>query len=729
MGTGTTSDTDVTCERCGASVSSPGAECVGCLPYDATDIALPDDPSVAQGRYRRESQIGTGGFCDVWRGTDTSLSAPVAINLLKVKSDPLGRQDAETRFRQQAKIMANLDHRNIVRATDFGRDDATGRFFMVSEWVDGPNLEVFCDREQRTMTPQECIRIAHQLLDALGYAHSTGVIHRDVTPRNVLLKGDDVDEVRLIDFGLARLIDGVHAGALALAADATPRPKDSNLVMGHPGFMAPEQRAAEPATARTDIHGVGAVMFFMLTRQAPFNRPGAAHGVNAPLTTADLPPSVPAGLREIVLKALAVAPADRYPTASHMREALSALERSPGGDVAAAHEQGRTVRRAMLILMLDIVGASKLSSSALTQQVERLLTVVCASLPLGVPPAAGVVRSTGDGVEVVVPADATPDIADGLVRSCIEIQRRLQVAGAGGDPFTVRSGLHVGQLHSIPHPQSGPQRVGLGLGVAARVMGLAGASQVIVSEEYYRELVTVSALEDLPYSVLPIDGPIEVGVRGLKLNVRYLCADGLSDDDPEALARLVPIEDAIFQVLADAERGLVEKLLAAGAEPSWDTLRPRLTVWYRERTRNRDELISTLFRHRRDRRPDQMVPSIIRYSVTQGQGPVGRAVRDATVAYEFDLPIREADPVGFRERWRALGLSERQCGQLRRSTGCVFAIPLNIGGGPIDFALCVDAKPGLGAWRGVLEAWVAEFQQGPALALTALMVLRTSRAS
>ncbi len=192
---------------------------------------------VADGRYRLEEVIGTGGMATVWRARDTQLERQVAVKQI---SDTLSHdEDFMARFRREAMIASSLQHPNLVRIFDFDPD--AERPFIVMELIEGPTLAELLAEE----APLDPAALAEQLLAALDHIHSAGIVHRDVKPANILADGSGV--FRLTDFGIAR------------AADAT-RYTATGQVIGTLRYMAPEIQAGEPASPASDLYAAGIVL-------------------------------------------------------------------------------------------------------------------------------------------------------------------------------------------------------------------------------------------------------------------------------------------------------------------------------------------------------------------------------------------------------------------------------------------------------------------------------------
>ena len=284
--------------------------------------ATPATPGVAagrllRGRYRVGSLIASGGMAQVWQGTDEVLQRQVAIKLLH----PHLAADERfvTRFRHEAVAAARLAHPGIVSIYDTVSDD--GVEAIVMELVVGRTLRARLD-EPAPLDPWQAAGIAAQVADALDAAHRGGLVHRDVKPANVLLCGDG--RVKVADFGIAKAVAD---------ADLT----QPGLMVGTAKYLAPEQVRGDPVDARTDIYSLGVLLYEMLCGRAPFagdsdTTTALARLHRDPLRPRQVRPGIPRALEDVVLRAMAREPADRYPSASDLRAALLAAGATPGAE-------------------------------------------------------------------------------------------------------------------------------------------------------------------------------------------------------------------------------------------------------------------------------------------------------------------------------------------------------------------------------------------------------------
>jgi serine/threonine-protein kinase len=270
-------------------------------------------PGAAVGPYRLIEPAGHGGMAEVWRAYDARLDRDVAMKFIS-------RQFANEpgyleRFRREARAISRLEHPNILTVHDFGEQD--GFTYMVTPFIGSGTL---AKRLGRPWAVADALRVVEPLASALDYAHSRGVVHRDVKPSNVLFSAQD--RLVLGDFGVARMLEG------------TSELSHVGLLIGTPRYMAPEQVEGHPATPASDLYALGIVAYELLTGRAPFvaETPLAvlrAH-VDKPLPPPrSLNPALPEDVERMLFRALAKDPGDRFPDCG----AFAARLRIAAGDV------------------------------------------------------------------------------------------------------------------------------------------------------------------------------------------------------------------------------------------------------------------------------------------------------------------------------------------------------------------------------------------------------------
>jgi hypothetical protein len=253
------------------------------------------------GNYIIERRLGSGGQADVFLARDVVLRRLVALKVLH-----RGAALSNPKVLDEARLVAKIDHPNIVRMHHVELSE--GVWYMAMEYVDGGNLELRVSRAG-ALEPTRALRYAMVVADALAHAHEIGVVHRDVKPQNLLETRAGV--IKLADFGLA----GLRQDALE-----TSKPM---RILGTPQYLAPEMWLGENATARSDLYGLGATLFFMLAGRPPFAAKNvrdlrAAHLNEQPV----FPPDVPAASVEIVSRCMAKNPGDRPASARELVEEL-----------------------------------------------------------------------------------------------------------------------------------------------------------------------------------------------------------------------------------------------------------------------------------------------------------------------------------------------------------------------------------------------------------------------
>ena len=261
-------------------------------------------------RYEIHQRLARGGMAQVYLARDRSLDRPVAVKELvpEFATDP----SFVERFRREAQAAANLAHPNIVGVYDWGTQDGT--YFIVMEYIDGPSLSQVIRRDG-PLHPRRAAEIAGEVAAALGFAHSRGVVHRDVKPGNVLLTS--TGQSKVTDFGIAR--------ALSSPDDDLTQ---AGSVMGTATYFSPEQAQGLPVDPRSDLYSLGVVLYEMVTGRPPFNgeTPLAIaykHVQDQPAPPSTIIPDLPMGLEAIIMKLLQKRPDDRYASAEDLRADLN----------------------------------------------------------------------------------------------------------------------------------------------------------------------------------------------------------------------------------------------------------------------------------------------------------------------------------------------------------------------------------------------------------------------
>jgi predicted Ser/Thr protein kinase/cytochrome c-type biogenesis protein CcmH/NrfG len=262
------------------------------------------------GSYRIIEKLGQGGMATVFKAYHPALDRFVAIKVLH----PAFKEDPQflERFKREARVVARLEHTNIVPVYDFAEHE--GQPYLVMKFIDGETLKARLQRSR--LLKDEAYKVIRAVGAALSYAHGKGVLHRDVKPSNILMAEDG--QVYLTDFGLARMAE---AGASTLTGD---------MLMGTPHYISPEQaRGEKDLTGCTDIYSFGIVLYEIVVGRVPFSADTPFSIIHDHIYTplplpSEVNPKVPEEIQQVLLKALAKNPEDRYESGNKLVEAFFA---------------------------------------------------------------------------------------------------------------------------------------------------------------------------------------------------------------------------------------------------------------------------------------------------------------------------------------------------------------------------------------------------------------------
>lgn len=266
---------------------------------------------VIDGRYEIIAYVAGGGYGAVYRARQIGLGRDVALKVVHVFAPPPHIE----RLDREARLLAALDHPRVVPIHDGGRLP-DGRPFLVEAFIEGATLAQLLRREG-IFVPTRAVALVTQILDGLAAVHALGVVHRDVKPSNVMcVQRDAAEELRLIDFGIARSA-GIDNAMESLTA--------TGLLIGSPNYMAPEQIMGDPVSPATDLYAAGVVLYELLAGRPPFARATIIHTLRAHLDEPPppLPASIPPAISQVIERALAKEPADRFGSAQEMGAALA----------------------------------------------------------------------------------------------------------------------------------------------------------------------------------------------------------------------------------------------------------------------------------------------------------------------------------------------------------------------------------------------------------------------
>jgi tRNA A-37 threonylcarbamoyl transferase component Bud32/uncharacterized membrane protein len=410
------------------------------------------------------------------------------------------------KFRQEMQLLARLDHPGIVAALDFGQLPDS-KPFLVMQFVRGSTLRQ--EITPRGMDLERVGRIVRQLGQALTAAHDSRICHRDVKPENIMLQilGESEEQAKLLDFGIASVRDSLITGS-----------KDSSLMSGSWGYMAPEQFEGKSSSA-SDIYAMAVVAYEMVTGRTPFNGESPAEFIKLQLEglkvkPKDLRPRLPETAQEPILKALSTDPAARYARARDFGEALAqalnVLEPAGGGfaQPEAIVEQSMEIAH---ILYMDLVAYSLLPMDQQTKHLGILQQVVSQTGDFRKAEAANQLMKlpTGDGMALVFFGDPVQP-----VRCALSITSALRAH----PDVKLRMGVHSGPVFRHRNIDGNSNVAGSGINTAQRVMDCGDANHILLSRtvaETIGQLSTWSPhLQDLG------EHPVKHGAKVHLFNLR-----------------------------------------------------------------------------------------------------------------------------------------------------------------------------------------------------------------
>ena len=282
------------------------------------------DPNIGRdlldGQFRILQKIGSGGMGAVYKALQPAMNRMVAVKILHPKL--ANRKDLVSRFRREARAMSHLSHPNTVKVYLYGELD-DGSLYIVMEYLEGRNLNQVV-RKEGPLSVDRAIPVLIQVCGALQEAHLMGIVHRDLKPENIFLStnGGLKDFPKVLDFGLAKVTEReLRPGSIMLTQEG--------MVFGTPEFMSPEQAQGHTLDARSDIYSLAVILYEVLTGKLPFDARTPMeyiqlHVTKPPIALDERIPgkSYPAGLGQVIAKALEKKPENRFPSAADFAEAL-----------------------------------------------------------------------------------------------------------------------------------------------------------------------------------------------------------------------------------------------------------------------------------------------------------------------------------------------------------------------------------------------------------------------
>jgi serine/threonine protein kinase len=277
-------------------------------------------------KYRLECILGSGGMGVVFGATHLITHKRVAIKWLAGGSDEGALSDTTQRFVREARLGGEFQHPNVVQVYDLGESD--GSFYMVMEWLEGESLATRLERDHQLSFAQTCTYLI-PCMHALQRAHDAGIIHRDIKPANIFLcaaTSDRPELSKVLDFGISKRISA--------QVDTTSFVTRTGMLIGTPQYLAPEQLRARPVDRRTDIYGFGVLLYQTLAGVPPFDADNFGDlvvqiSVGTPRSLRELQPDLPVGVEQIVARAMARDPDERFSTLYELISSLQALDPAP----------------------------------------------------------------------------------------------------------------------------------------------------------------------------------------------------------------------------------------------------------------------------------------------------------------------------------------------------------------------------------------------------------------
>lgn len=485
--------------------------------------------SMLSGRYLVKRKLGHGGFGVVYLASDEKmLSRPVVIKALL--DGEVKNEWTERKFKQEIEALARIDHPSIVGIFDVG-ELPDGKPYIVMQYVDGFSLRLIISPEGVDFW--RAANIIRQIGRALTAAHDRGILHRDLKPENIMIQtlGDGEEQVKIIDFGIARVKDSVIS--MSTAGDRT---------VGTIAYMSPEQLSAGQLSPASDVYCFGVIAYELLTGRRPAN-PESAYQLlemqrsGVRIKPVDLRPGLPQQAESIILKALSFDPKDRYQRARDFGDLLSSAllgddEQTVMAGQSAQVKPGEraegavTVPETAHVLFMDIVGYSKMPSDEQPVCLQKLQSIVGRTEDFNRAQATKqLIRlPTGDGISLVffgdpeAPIRCALDIAYGL-KDCPEVKLRM--------------GIHSGLVYRMADINTNMNVAGGGINIAQRVMDCGDAGHILVSKRVADDLIELARWAPCLH---------DLGEAEVKHGVRVPLFNFYTDDvgNPEVPAKLRP---------------------------------------------------------------------------------------------------------------------------------------------------------------------------------------------
>ncbi len=459
-------------------------------------------------KYKVVELIGLGGMGEVYRAVQSPLGREVAVKVIRASAHR--RADRRRRFIREAEAIARMSHSSTVRLYDYF-EETDGSLFMVLELIRGHSLRDELEKTRR-LPVERVARIALEVLGSLAEAHAMGVVHRDLKPDNLMLVQEQLvgERVKVLDFGIARIL---HAAEPTTGEQPVPSEHETwdGVVVGSPHYMAPEQARHERVGPGADLYALGAVMYELLSGRPPYQHASTtalleAHDL-APIPELPADVAAPAPLRQMIRRALAKRPEDRFADAGAMADAIYAAvpevmvtsTLSPGADRVVLDDDEDEAERTVIETNPTPVGLVRRPTPPPTpppidlDDEEGTRVVPIEEVPRSLLPV-GVRGPTL--VDMAHPPPAMPDLEDpGNSMDQRRLSRRgLWIGVASAGVGLVLLAFLLQHRDDVPPPAPAPRAV-----PAAAAGSLADAAPAVVD-------AGVEAVDSTVIGALPDDG-------------------------------------------------------------------------------------------------------------------------------------------------------------------------------------------------------------------------------
>jgi serine/threonine protein kinase/predicted ATPase len=541
------------------------------------------------GPYEITEEIGKGGMATVYRAYQPSMDRHVAVKV--IRSSMIGDKLGRDRFQREARVVAKLEHPHLLPVYDFdGEHDPP---FIVMRFLEGGTLKQVMEAEP--LPASEMIYTLRQVALVLDYAHRQGVVHRDLKPSNIMI--DREGNAFVADFGIARVSDA---------------PRDltgTGMVVGTPGYMAPEQaRGKAQVDGRADVYSLGVIIYEMLAGRGPFERESPleelmAHIQEQPPDVRQFNPALPEGVSPVLRRALAKEPAQRQTTAGELvAELAAALEADSSGQPAQlrtltqsfaaqqlaalelAAEEARTpsdVQRQMTALYMDITDYAELLYQAEeTETVRKEVDRLWLAFQGFAEAAGGLLESrTGEaGLLLWGRAETRESDPEQAIQAALKMRAAMEKAaqarwGPSEEPLPFKAALFTGPALVTRQADGTPAVSGTAITLAGRLKEAAPPGEILMAHDTYTHVRGVFDVRQLPpVRMRGRNEPVEVYVvlrarpRAFRLQAR-----GIEGVETRMIGRepeLKVLQDAMTLTIEDRETQVVTVVGEAGVGKS-----------------------------------------------------------------------------------------------------------------------------------------------------------------